>query len=87
MEKRDLIEQEIEKIKQRNQKVELDKAWETSRTRKCTIGLLTYIVIVLFFSIAKLGNPFVNAIVPTIGFLLSTVSFELLKKRRIKQQK
>jgi hypothetical protein len=60
------LEQEIEKIKARNQKVELDKARETSLARKFTIALLTYIVIVIFFAIAQLGNPFINAIVPTI---------------------
>lgn len=81
------LEQEIEKIKARNQKVELDKARETSLARKFTIALLTYIVIVIFFAIAQLGNPFINAIVPTIWFLLSTVSFDMLKKLRIKHQK
>ena len=81
------IEHEIEKIKARNQKVELDKARETSLARKFAIAVLTYVVIVIFFTIAQLGNPFINAIVPTIGFLLSTVSFDLLKKRRIKHQK
>lgn len=87
MDKRELLEQEIEKIKARNEKVELDKARETSLARKCTIALLTYIVIVLFFTIAKLGNPFINAIVPTVGFLLSTISFDILKKLRLKQHK
>ena len=60
------IEHEIEKIKDRNQKVELDKARETSLARKFAIALLTYIVIVIFFTIVQLGNPFINAIVPTI---------------------
>lgn len=87
MDKIELLELEIEKIKKRNQKVELDKARETSLARKFTIALLTYIVIVIFFTIAQLGNPFINAIVPTIGFLLSTISFDIFKKRRIKHQK
>lgn len=87
MEKLAHLEQEIEKIKARNQKVELDKARETSLARKLAIALLTYIVVVIFFTIVKLGNPFINAIVPTIGFLLSTISFDILKKRRIKHQK
>ena len=33
------LEKEIEQIKQRNKKVELDKAWETSWTRKICISL------------------------------------------------
>ena len=36
------LENEIVKIKERNKKVELDKAWETSWTRKMCIGILTY---------------------------------------------
>ena len=42
------LENEIVKIKERNKKVELDKAWETSWTRKMCIGILTYIVVVLY---------------------------------------
>jgi len=46
------IEQEILKIIERNKKVELDKKWETSFTRKILIAVLTYFVIVLFFYIS-----------------------------------
>jgi len=35
---------EIEKIKGRNRRVEADKAWETSLTRKILIAVLTYFV-------------------------------------------
>ena len=42
------LENEIVKIKERNKKVELDKAWETSWTRKMCIGILTYIVVVIY---------------------------------------
>jgi len=74
------LEQEITKIQERNQRVELDKAWETSLTRKLAIAILTYFVVVLFFTFAELPNPFVNAIVPTLGFLLSTLSLPYIKK-------
>ena len=39
------LEKEIENIKERNKKVELDKSWETSWTRKICIMILTYIVV------------------------------------------
>lgn len=78
---------EIEKIKQRNKKVEADKAWETSLTRKILIAILTYFVIVLFFHFANLAKPFVNAIVPTVGFLLSTLTVPLVKKIWLKNKK
>ena len=74
------LKKEIQQIKQRNARVETDKAWETSFTRKGIIAVLTYLVIVLFFTFANVTNPFVNAIVPTIGFLLSTLSLGVFKK-------
>lgn len=73
------LEQEIEKIKARNKRVEADKAWETSFTRKLLIAVLTYFVIVVFFFFAGLQNPFVNAIVPTAAFVISTLSLPFIK--------
>ncbi len=71
MENKDL-EKEIEQIKQRNQKVELDKRWETSGTRKICICVLTYIVVILYSYLTnKINNIFVSSLVPVIGILLS----------------
>ena len=78
------LSQEIEKIKNRNLKVEIDKAWEISFSRKILIAILTYFVIVLFFIFANFSKPFTNAIAPTIGFLLSTLSIPFFKKFWIK---
>ena len=47
MEKKDL-EKEIIQIKERNKRVELDKKWETSWTRKICIMILTYIVVIIY---------------------------------------
>ncbi len=79
------IQEEIIKIKQRNKKVEADKAWEISWTRKITIAIVTYVIVVLFFTTAKLPKPFINSVVPTLGFILSTLSLSLLKKRWVKK--
>ncbi|HLD97734.1 MAG TPA: hypothetical protein VI815_00240 [Candidatus Nanoarchaeia archaeon] len=75
---------ELNKIKERNAKVELDKAWETSFSRKIIIAVLTYIVIVIFFYFAGLPKPFINSIVPSLAFILSTLSLPLFKKLWIK---
>lgn len=74
------VEKEIKQIKERNRRVERDKAWETSWTRRVLIAVLTYVVIVLFFFSARLPKPFVNAIVPTLGFVLSTLTLRWVKK-------
>lgn len=73
------IKQELDAIKERNARVEADKAWETSTFRKVLIAILTYIVVVIFFFVASLPKPFINAIVPTIGFTLSTLSVSFFK--------
>ena len=74
------IKKELDEIKTRNKRVEADKSWETSWTRKLLILILTYIVIVIFFLVAKLFDPFVNAVVPSIAFVLSTLSIPIFKK-------
>lgn len=72
---------EIENIKLRNKRVELDKAWETSITRKLCICLLTYIVVVIYSSITKeISNVFLSSLVPVIGFALSTLSLKFIRK-------
>jgi hypothetical protein len=74
------IIQEIMNIRERNRRVELDKAWETSFTRKLIIAALTYFVVVVFFYFASLPRPFINSIVPALAFLLSTLSLPFFKK-------
>lgn len=81
------IEKTLQIIQERNKRVEADKARETSRARKIVIALLTYAIIVIFFYTAKLPNPRINAIVPTIGFVLSTLGLNVLKNIRLQHKK
>lgn len=75
------IEKEIKKIKERNIKVELDKKWETCWTRKICIMILTYIVVLIYsYLINKINNIFLSSLVPVIGFTLSTLSLNLIRK-------
>lgn len=75
------LEKEIEQIKQRNKRVELDKAWETSWTRKICIMILTYIVVIVYsYVIRNNDNIFLSSLVPVIGFTLSTLSLKLIRK-------
>lgn len=78
------IEKTLEAIQVRNKRVETDKAWETSWFRKTAIAIMTYAVVVIFMYGAGIENPFVNAIVPTVGFILSTLTLSLVKKSWIK---
>ena len=75
------LEKEIEQIKQRNKKVELDKAWETSWTRRICIMILTYIVVIIYSHlIQNTNNIALSSLVPVIGFTLSTLSLKLIRK-------
>ena len=75
------LKKELEEIKKRNQRVELDKRWETSLTRKICICLLTYIVVLIYSNmINKSNNIFLSSLVPVIGFFLSTLSLKLVRK-------
>lgn len=74
------LEKEIKKIQERNKKVELDKSWETSWTRKICIMILTYIVVVTYsYVIRNFDNIFMSSLVPVIGFTLSTLSLKLVR--------
>ena len=54
------LEKEIELIKERNKRVETDKAWETSWTRKICIAVLTYLVVVAYnYGIVKIEYIFI----------------------------
>ncbi len=75
------LEKEIEEIRKRNKRVELDKKWETSTTRKVCIAILTYIVVIVYSSlISKTTNVFLSSLVPVIGFTLSTLSLKAIRK-------
>lgn len=74
------IEKEINEIKERNKRVELDKAWETSLIRKICICILTYIVVITYsYLIRKFDNILLSSLVPVIGFTLSTLSLKIVR--------
>lgn len=75
------IEEEIKKIQERNKRVELDKKWETSLTRRICICILTYIVVIIYsYLIRYYNNIFLSSLVPVIGFTLSTLSLKVVRK-------
>ena len=82
------LEKEIKEIKERNKRVELDKRWETSLTRRICICVLTYIVVVIYsYIISKTSNIWLSSLVPVIGFTLSTLSLKIVRNIWEKKQK
>lgn len=75
------LEERVNKIEERNKRVELDKSWETSWTRKTLIMILTYIIVIIYsYLIRKYDNILLTSLVPVIGFTLSTLSLKVIRK-------
>ena len=74
------LETDVAAIQARNQRVEADKDWETSGFRKFTIFVLTYLAVAIFIRSVHIGRPWTGAIVPAAGFLLSTMTFPVIKR-------
>lgn len=73
------LENRILKIEERNKKVEIDKAWETSFLRRLLLISFTYISVSLYLQAIKVDKPWVNAIVPALGFYLSTLTLPFFR--------
>ncbi|HRH93128.1 MAG TPA: hypothetical protein PKV72_01205 [Candidatus Peribacteria bacterium] len=80
------LESAIRTVELRNTRVEADKAWETSAFRKCTIAAMTYVVICAFLISMKVAFPFLHALVPVAGYLLSTVTLPPIKAWWLKRR-
>jgi hypothetical protein len=75
------VEDEIRKIQARNARVELDKKWETSWTRRLLICALTFAVVLIYnLLVAARANVVLNSVVPVIGFFLSVQGLDAARK-------
>lgn len=74
------LEKRVAAIEHRNRLVEKDKKWETSWTRRLCIILFTYALLGSYMWAIGVSNPLLNAIVPTVGFTLSTLSLPYFRK-------
>lgn len=74
------LAQQLGEIEARNQRVEIDKAWETSKTRTVLIMALTYVVALVWLVLIAETDPFLKAAVPAIGWFLSTLTVQPVKK-------
>lgn len=82
----DNLEQKIQQIEQRNQRVEADKVWEKSWTRRLLLLLFTYLAVGVYMQAIKLPDPWLNAIVPSVAFMISTLTMPFFKKVWLKSK-
>jgi hypothetical protein len=83
----DSIKKRLDAIEYRNKRVEVDKAWEISYTRRGLLILFTYLAIGLYMWVIDVPKPWLNAIVPTVGFLLSTLTLPYFKQWWLSRRK
>lgn len=73
------IGETIAGLKERNARVEADKAWETSLVRISSIALITYVCAALLMLMIGVPSPFLSALVPVLGYTLSTQSLPFIR--------
>ncbi len=73
-----------EDIIARNKRVEADKAWETSLTRRGIIAVVTYLVVGFYLNLLGVEYAWAHALVPPVAYLLSTLTLGWVKTEWIK---
>ena len=75
---------DLEDIKARNTRVETDKAWETSKTRRTVIAIGTYIIVSAYLHSLGVEHVLWHAAVPAGAYLISTLTLPLFKQLWVK---
>lgn len=73
------IESELRRLRERNARVEADKAWETSAARRGIIFVSTYLVVVVFLLMIGANDAWTTALVPAGAYVLSTLTLPFAK--------
>lgn len=73
------LEDRIVAIEARNARVADDKAWETSWLRRGAIAGITYVCAIVLLTLLGHDAALLHALVPVMGYLLSTLSLPLVK--------
>jgi len=72
-------------IQESHRRIEAEKAWEVSWTRRFFTGFLAYIVAVLFFSLIGVPRPIWSALALFVGFVVSSLILSFIKRGFIKR--
>ncbi|MBI1309127.1 MAG: hypothetical protein GC129_04655 [Proteobacteria bacterium] len=74
------IEQRLAAIESRNARVESNKAWETSLTRRLTVSAITYATASAVLYTLLVPDWYLGSIIPVCGYWLSTLSLPILRR-------
>ncbi len=85
------LDQRLSNIEEMTQKLvlidkyyQLQTAWEKSAMRTILIAITTYILSAIFLYILNFQYFYINAVLPTVGFMLTTLSIPFIKRIWIK---
>lgn len=81
------LEEQLIAIEARNARVDADKAWEVSLTRRGVISVITYFTAAFFMMLNDFTNPWLGAFVPVLGYILSTLSLPWVKRYWLSRRK
>ncbi len=79
------METRLSAIEERNNRVEQEKAWEVSLTRRLLIAGITFIAAALLLWTIGVRSPLISALVPAVAYLLSTLSLPWVKAKWMKK--
>ena len=70
---------DVQAIKERNTRVEADKAWEISWARRILIAVGTYIIIGAYLTYLHVEQAWLHAVVPAVAYMISTLGLGFVK--------
>lgn len=80
------IESEVRSIQERNKRVEQDKAWEVSWTRRIFIAVVSYLAAGFWLASINDSKPWLKALIPAVAYIFSTLTLPSLKKFRARNK-
>ncbi len=81
------LRRRIEAVEERNRRVETGKEWETSWARRTLLVIFTYLAIGIYLWVIAVPRPWINAIVPAVAFMISTLTMPFFRKLWSKYKK
>jgi hypothetical protein len=76
----DDVRDDVREIKDRNARVEREKEWETSWTRRLVIVGATWLAAWAWLLNLGVDNAALHALVPSAAYVLSTLSLPVIKR-------
>lgn len=74
------MEETLEAVLERNKRVEAEKAWEVSFTRRAFLAALTYVTAVLLLWLIGEERFLLLSFIPAISYVFSTLTLPWMKR-------